>query len=358
MRLRGFSFHSVKGGVGKSTLATACAIGMAHTRSTPVVLIDMDLTGTSLADVLMLEAPEWEAFEGSLYEAMLSAPKGFSDRDATWRRIDDRRSASSAYTSDAPPYLNDYLRYQPPITAAPDEDAHPRSLLWRFSGAPDNLQVIPSSALPDDVEAIMPLVFSEDQSAFLQGRLEFLIDALIKDAQERGHDELTLIFDTPPTIPGLSRAVLSLALRLDRPTKLPLVSGDHLPFDLEEAKVDWNACLVMTQDLQDQRALLRWFDKIKQDEDPGSCLRLIVNRVTGDESQIRARLNPGSSPADVYVSIHNMDSLPVWFEPERIGIITEQAGLQMFHENFSGEHGACNEYINAILTELGVDDVF
>src|SRR5580698_1045668 len=50
-------FCSAKGGVGKSTLAIACARLLAEASRT-VVLIDADLTGTSLADGLCLCAPE------------------------------------------------------------------------------------------------------------------------------------------------------------------------------------------------------------------------------------------------------------------------------------------------------------
>ena len=54
--LRIHAFCSVKGGVGKSTLAVACATRLAR-QGREVVLIDADLTGSSLADGLTLEAP-------------------------------------------------------------------------------------------------------------------------------------------------------------------------------------------------------------------------------------------------------------------------------------------------------------
>lgn len=46
--LRCYSFHSVKGGVGKSTLSTFLALGLARRHpEAQVVLIDLDLTGMS-----------------------------------------------------------------------------------------------------------------------------------------------------------------------------------------------------------------------------------------------------------------------------------------------------------------------
>ena len=58
--MNGWSFHSVKGGVGKSTLSTRCALALARKRpERRVYLVDLDLTGTSLADGLPLRAPDF-----------------------------------------------------------------------------------------------------------------------------------------------------------------------------------------------------------------------------------------------------------------------------------------------------------
>ena len=52
------AFASAKGGVGKSTLAVACAKLIASEAGRRCVLVDADMTGTSLADGLKLCAPD------------------------------------------------------------------------------------------------------------------------------------------------------------------------------------------------------------------------------------------------------------------------------------------------------------
>ena len=50
------AYYSVKGGVGKTTLAVAAALGLAPDR--PVAFLDCDFMGSSIADGLRLEAPD------------------------------------------------------------------------------------------------------------------------------------------------------------------------------------------------------------------------------------------------------------------------------------------------------------
>ena len=63
--LRVHAFCSVKGGVGKSALAVASAEVMLDQGRRPLVL-DADLTGTSLADGLRMEAPRLPKTGGAL----------------------------------------------------------------------------------------------------------------------------------------------------------------------------------------------------------------------------------------------------------------------------------------------------
>ncbi len=248
MRLRCYSFHSVKGGVGKSTLATACALALAERDGEPVVLIDMDLTGTSLGDVLKLEAPRWNA-EHPVLKALEGPSDGFSSHEETMERVRLRQDEELRGVG-APPYLNDFLLFPAP-ERVDIEDADPVGLLWRLQRGPEALRIIPSSALPRDVEAIVSVVYDEERTAFLQQRLEYLMEALL--LLYRDEPSLTLVFDTPPSIPGLSRAVLSLALRLGaQGDKRPIVPRRALPYELDNAEVRWIACLVATLDRQDR----------------------------------------------------------------------------------------------------------
>ncbi len=294
--LRCYSFHSVKGGVGKSTLSVATAIHFAR-GGLPVALVDMDLTGTSLADVLQLEAPTWKDQGPEDVLPLTRAPDGFLPYKDTGERMelrdthkrelmDENQVSAEARQARGVPFLNDYLLF---ATADWDarQDVHLSSLLWRWPGAPESLSVIPSSALPTDLEQTISVVFDENYSGFLEGRLEHLLEALVPDEGER-----VVVFDTPPTIPGLSRAMLSLAFRLSDKgpeDKMELSEDGGMPERLRAAHVHWKAFLVGTQDWQDLRAMNRWLSLVRPEEE--RYLQCLVNRVLeGDEHQISKML--------------------------------------------------------------------
>lgn len=263
--LRVLSFHSVKGGVGKSTLATLAAHGAARRHpEMRVVLIDMDLTGTSLADVLPICAPRWA--DG--LPDLLKAPVDFWSRSESMDRLEERDDGGAVRKT--VPVLNDFLTF-----ASPDWDAAhdipAQALLWAVEG-PENLFVIPSSALPIDLEYTLPLIFDEEHSAYLESRLEYLLADLAQVPT-------WVIFDVPPTIPGLSRAVISLALRLGGEPRAPLAKGGTLPGLLATTPIAWRAGLIATLDRQDHRALQRWIDQMQPEERPR--FKVILNRVGG-----------------------------------------------------------------------------
>lgn len=274
-RLRCCSFHSVKGGVGKSTLATWTALHAAQAAvgTPPVYLIDMDLTGTSLADVLPVLAPSF-GLPPTADLDLRRAPQGFLTPEETRERCEKRREAGGPGPRGVP-FLNDYLLF-----ATPDweegADADPASLLWRLEQGPAHLRVLPSSALPEDLERILAVVFDENHSGFLESRLEYLLAALTPP-----EGEACVIFDTPPTIPGLSRAILSLALRLggagaQTGQKRPLAQDGVLPAQLAAADISWQIFLVTTEDTQDLRAAARWCELVLPEEQ--SQVRVLINR--------------------------------------------------------------------------------
>ncbi|WP_309896698.1 P-loop NTPase [Archangium sp.] len=313
-RLRCYSFHSVKGGVGKSTLSVLTALGLAQ-RGARVTLVDMDLTGTSLADVLPLEAPAWPGDGPTLQLTKL--PTGFHSHEYTCELMEERDELAREFAQSAPaiaeahvarsvPFLNDFLLF-----ATPDWDAQRdmplASVLWRLKGvSEETLRVVPSSALPVDLERIIPVVFDENHSGFLENRLEFLLDALVPD-----EGEAVVVVDTPPTIPGLSRSVLSLALRLSREEKQPLSEQGGMPARLKAAPVQWTAFLVGSMDQQDLRAANRWLSLVRDEERPH--IRFLVNRVpSGDAHQVRGMLE------DVLAEEANpllLDAIPVREDP-------------------------------------------
>ncbi|HFE43998.1 MAG TPA: hypothetical protein ENJ18_00700, partial [Nannocystis exedens] len=283
--LRCYSFHSVKGGVGKSTLSTALALGLARRHpDRQVVLIDLDLTGTSLSDVLPLCAPRWSSNKLDL----LKAPDhGFFSADETQERITRREPQ----LRDRVPYLNDFL-LRTDTDWSTDDDVVPEALFWALDGGPKNLRVIPSSALPADLERIIPVIFDEEHAPFLEARMEVLLDTIMPDEDE----EKIVVIDTPPTIPGLSRSVISLAFRLGHKPKRALAEDDYIPSRVEAGRVHWQVGMVLSRDQQDLRAAERWLALVEpNDED---LVRVILNRLlSGEDEQMEKDLFGGTMGA-------------------------------------------------------------
>ncbi|MBI4819043.1 MAG: P-loop NTPase [Deltaproteobacteria bacterium] len=287
-RVRVASFHSVKGGVGKSTLAVLAAAQLARASETQRVwLVDLDLTGTSLADVLPLEAPD---LAGTSRAFDLRAPDwsgAYLSVEETRARIDERENEprpDSYDRANAVPFLNDYFMFATPTSS---HDVPIRHFEWRLHAGPPNLSVLPSSALPVDLDHTVPLVYDEDHSAFIEARLEWMLDDIIGTTPES--NEISLVFDTPPSIPGLSRAVLSLAFRLSRGRKVALAEDDFIPPKLENAEVVWSVFFVSTPDTQDLRAAARWLGRIP--EENKDIVTVLLNRFPpGDPAQLRREI--------------------------------------------------------------------
>ncbi len=329
-KLRCFSFHSVKGGVGKSTLSTFVAYGLAR-QGRDVVLIDLDLTGTSLSDVLALEAPRWAE---DAIDLRSSPGAGFFDRATTLERIRERdpREAMRLQV----PFLNDFLLWSDPDWST-EHDVVPGALSWRVKGGPGNLAVIPSSALPADLERIIPVIFDEEHAAFLEARIEVLLDALMPAQGER-----VVVIDTPPTIPGLSRSVMSLALRLGSEPKRALAEDEYIPERLRANPVSWQIGMVVSRDRQDLRAAERWLELVEGADD--RLFKLIVNRVpSGEVEQIRAELfggllGPGGGVEPSFPTLSNFGD-PL--------LVPEHSGLQFFQRE-----GTLPSDIAELLAEL------
>lgn len=281
-RLNCFSFHSVKGGVGKSTLSTftACALAHEHPES-QVYLVDMDLTGTSLADVLPLEAPRWDGVGPDEPLDMSKRPDGFHSRLDSRMRMKVRGSSQRDMTvAVGVPFLNDYLLFAPK-TWNEEYDLHPVAMAWRMVDGPSNMRVFPSSALPRDLTRALPVIYDEEHAAFLEARLEHLLSYILKDEQES-----YIVFDTPPTIPGLSHSILNMAFRLSRSPKTPLAEDGIVPDRLEAAIIDWNVRIVATQDMQDVRAAARWLEWVHESDQ--HIVRLVINRAWKETQQREA----------------------------------------------------------------------
>lgn len=310
--LRCASFHSVKGGVGKSTLSYLVARLLAEQapEGERVALIDADLTGTSLADVLALRAPRWNGVGRDDQLPLDREPDEWTDlaHSSGTENLDPpppptlttRALREDGHAHDVP-LLNDFLlwdnnRYDP------DKDVHPEALFWKpLANDPlaERLVVIPSSALPNDLAQILPLIYAELHAAYLESRLEWLLHWLLAKTNVK-----TVIFDTPPTIPGLSRAVLSMAMRLPDDVALAKDGGTpNLLTRAEGTKITWTAFLIASTDLQDLRAADRWLDG--RDEAELGRIQAIINRANrhDPEELLKAKLTgvrqdvPGGAPS-------------------------------------------------------------
>ncbi len=313
--LRCYSFHSVKGGVGKSTLSTILALGLARRHpEIQVVLIDLDLTGTSLSDVLPLCAPRWSADKLDLRKA---PDNGFFSTDETAERITNRKPQ----LPERVPYLNDFLLWTDTDWST-DDDVVPEALFWALDGGPKNLRVIPSSALPADLERIIPVIFDEEHAPFLEARMEVLLDAMMPDEGEKK----IVVIDTPPTIPGLSRSVISLAFRLGREPKRALADDEYMPSRVEAGRVHWQVGMVLSRDRQDLCAAERWLALVEPDDQ--NLVRLILNRLpSGEHEQIQEDLFGGATGA---ISLSDPEFPTLANFPKR-SLITEESDLAFFH---------------------------
>jgi hypothetical protein len=277
----------VKGGVGKSTLSYLVARRIAEELGAGerVALVDADLTGTSLADVLPLRAPWWGGLASDAPLPLDRAPDGWHPPDPARGDLAMRATYPDGHAR-VVPLLNDFLLWSKNRYDA-DADVHPEALFWKppeDDPLAERLVVLPSSALPNDLGHILPLIYDELHAAYLESRLEWLLHWMIDKA-----DVSAVVFDTPPTIPGLSRAVLSLAMRLPEYEELAEDGGTPLWLTRERgAAISWTPFLVASPDLQDLRAAERWLEGRRDDE--RARIQVVINGTDRDGPDETERL--------------------------------------------------------------------
>lgn len=266
-------FCSAKGGVGKSTLAIATAKLLAQQGRT-CVLVDADLTGTSLADALVLRAPEVPPGADG-FPDLTAPPTGrFLSRQETVRLCNARSNLSwdNTQPSPPPPFLNDILR-----GVGPDRECQIDALLWRHQ-EDDKVWYLPSSPARRDILVALGWLYHEEQFTWLQ-RMTWVLDAM------RGQmPALTdVVFDLPPGLFGFAHELLALVSNLER--------GDAFPSGFPSWKPgEWqgNPHLVMTPDRNDLFAAVDYH--VKQREHLGR-LSLLLNKSTeSTPAQVRAAL--------------------------------------------------------------------
>lgn len=161
---RAFAFVSVKGGVGKTSLAITAAAGFAA-RKVPVAVVDADLTGTSLADALRLVAPN---------------PVGGWHTEAEMVEL-RRRSQADV------PWFDAWL-FDP-------KKAPPRPVPWRHTEV-DGIDWYPSSPHPKHIDRVLKNVRK-------QRTFDRFIEAFTHIADSLGDDGVVCV-DVPPTTAGIT----------------------------------------------------------------------------------------------------------------------------------------------------------
>lgn len=206
-------FASAKGGVGKTTLALACA-KLAAAEGRRVALLDLDMTGSAISDGLRILAPDLPVdSDGHLSLATTPRDRWLSREETVrrrWRRL--ARPGTRRWL----PFLNDAFAPD----GAPDcSDLDTHALRWR-ADPEDGIGYWPSSALLPDVQDAVNFQFYQDAIAW-PARLSWFIWRLV----EQDPDLDTLIFDLPPGLFGFGYTGLSMAAKLARPSAVPKEYG-------------------------------------------------------------------------------------------------------------------------------------
>lgn len=293
------AFCSVKGGVGKSTLATATAKLLARRPDRKVVVIDADMTGTSLADGLRLRAPKVRMRKDGSMDLLAETSAGpHYSWSETSKMIRDRGLSKWDRVPPPPVFLNDILTYDPiedefsdPVEVIPECFVEP--LLWKHEKE-DGVGYLPSSPMRKDVRTALTWLFDQANRTnpypWIR-RMSWLFHGM------RGQmPNLTdIVVDLPPGLVGFPHEMLMLLGALDRLEKLPIGYPEWEPGE-------WipRPFLLTTGDRNDIFAAA---DHWMQHRQHLESLRLIVNKRTVEMDTIRDALrnrygedSPASDP--------------------------------------------------------------
>jgi hypothetical protein len=202
--ITGWAFAAVKGGVGKTTLATAVALDRAA-RGGRVLVLELDFLGTSACDALELCAPARRVGEDGLLDLVDAAPPA-------WLSLADTRRAlllreDTVVGPVGVPFFNDVMLHQ---FRGVDDDVWIPALTWRAS--PDaRVEWLPASPLRRDVHISAGWLMHEDPEPVVR-RLADLLELI-----PLMYPDLTdVIFDLPPGLFGFSDFALGALGRVAR----------------------------------------------------------------------------------------------------------------------------------------------
>ncbi|WP_163869205.1 P-loop NTPase [Myxococcus eversor] len=265
-------FASAKGGVGKSTLAIACAKLLSEEGRT-CVLLDADFTGTSLADGLLLCAPLVASADGAL-DFYAPPTQRFLSREETIRLRMRRKDATLEEQFPAPPFLNDIF-----LHGDLKQECQIEALCWRHEDRDDRVLYLPSSPLGKDIGIALGWLFRDQAFTWLQ-RLTWLLEGMA--SQQAALTDV--VIDLPPGLHGFAHEVLVLLSYISSGREMPT---GFPAWHEQRDKLVWEArpFLITTPDRNDVILALEYYARHRKDL---SELRVLLNRnVTTSIEQLR-----------------------------------------------------------------------
>ncbi len=327
-------FCSVKGGVGKSTLAIVTAKLLALRGRHPVV-VDADMLGSSLADGLALRAPVVGTLAaGGLDLGAASTGKWHSveetraQRHRRLRWLEQQEESRAAFVPPPPPFLNDALSYAPE-----QRECEVASLLWRHE-RDDGVWYLPSSPLRVDATRAAPFAVAPPGEFHWVRRLAWVLDGLL----DQRPDLTDVVLDLPPGNWGFAHEILVLTAALGAGTSLP----EGYPAWGSKRRWMVNPFIVTSRDRSDRVLALDYFlyakGRVPQ-------LRPLCNRLHEGLHQFRQQVKADLPPALRSLGIENeIASVPEL--PRSLGrsfvdgdvVLEEQAALSdaLRLEGFAG----------------------
>lgn len=263
---------SIKGGSGKSTLAVLSAWALAR-KGARVLVLDVDLTGTSLADGLDLCAPRLPIRDDSSLD-LAAAPSGeLMSRQQTLEARDKRQVRDpQAPRAVCLPYLNDAMQHVPQAGGEGHGECRMDALGWHWAQAdpPTDsgglIRVLPSSPQRTDMAVAVYWLKREDDHSWAS-RLQDLLELAAGQIPGLTH----IIIDLPPGPMGLASTTVRMVQR---------ISGQRSPLQTPAGReVIWRSrpFLVTTPDRNDLFIAAEFYqdNKIAM---PG--LALVVNKAS------------------------------------------------------------------------------
>lgn len=316
------TFASVKGGVGKSTLAIVAAKLLADAGRVPAV-VDCDLTGTSIADGLRLCAPDAALCDDGSVDFDAPPTGKWLSFDETKRLRTMRRDATWKDRVHPPPYFNDVLNTLDARWEAKRSDpVRVDAAIWHHQHD-DRVRYLPSSAIQHDLAR--SLYWYNEREAFdwaecLMWTLEDLVGQV---------PTLTdIVLDLPPGTWGFSHETMVIASMLHR--------GKPFPGDLPrwtDGPTRWraNPFLVTSADSNDLLPALEYVGKHHREN--LRFLKLLANRASEGIDIIRHRAK------------------------DRLGQTVEATGLHLLVEPIQENAALARIFKDGDVASLDPDDV-